>query len=478
MGNPLSITSLRDSNDHFPADTTTELQKEEQIADFDCYGLWGKFVQIFEGHLLVKIIATPCIILLASIIFFMVEIQDFVVAGIYNYASVNVRQYLWIDVLLERERLLLNYQYNGAALTMGKLLHMSRRYKAYWITILSLVTFSLFVNIGFVDLQKLFAQMEIFGKGSEVTNYAAQLILSIIVGFANIFPAKPIRSTVNCISSFTMQDIVVRDSAHTRLKTLREVLDDLRQYECTLFESGSGNPIIITTLELNQLDKSLTFELLMNTDAFSSNQVLRIIQIRDDIDSFKVERDVMGMCHNVSVAMGNPFVNPVKNKLRVDIRDQELTVYGSVTVVLLVVTFVSSTPIHLSSILVAWITLPVLFAVLFRRKRHKLTSIVLFSLEGVERNFEPQLNLIVRTDDKILHSIAQFKFFHTLQKLSPLGEAYLIHVLLSCMEGVTYNWPTCGIQINQFKRLVEKLAALYGVDFAIVTPRAKGRTKA
>jgi hypothetical protein len=204
-------------------------------------------------------------------------------------------------------------------------------------------------------------------------------------------------------------------------------------------------------------------------------QVLRFIQIEEDVDSFFVLRNDVGMCQRVDF---NPFQwEDVKKdlhrvRLRIQISDLELNVYGGASLVLLMVLFSATHKLPVSTILLFWIIWPVVFALIYRRKQSKLASINFFTLDGKDRKYQPYNNVQISTDQKIQKRISEFKFVNTLFKISAQGK-FLVHIILKCAESCKYEWLIHGLKVGDFRRLASMAATLHNTDIAVVTPKGK-----
>lgn len=416
------------------------------------------------------------LILPMSLYYLALQLKMFVVVGIFNYFGINVRPYLVYDIETERETMMIREKYSRGPYSFGKIKYIAHRYMTYWVVVIVLIVALRFINrVDQDELSKLFNDTAVF-KGSKALSYLVQIIISFIIGFANLIPAKSIRPDISSfLSSFTEQDIVIRDSAHTRMKDLTEVLDDLKTYRFTLFTTDIGSPIIVSTVipeELNSLPGFLT---LLSTQSFDNNQILRFIQIEEDVDSFFVMRNDIGMCHFID---HYPFRwDDIRHdlhsfKLRVEISDLELNFYGGATIVLLVGLFAAERNLHVSAILAVWVIWPVIFALIYRRKRSKLASINFFTLSGRDREYQPYHNISISSDNVIQKRITEFLFFVTLFKVTTQGR-FLLHVVLKCTESVKYDWLITGLQVRDFKRLVAMACTVHLVDIAVVTPSSR-----
>ena len=412
-------------------------------------------------------------ILPMAVYFLFIQLKTFIVVAIFNYTGFNVRPYLVYDIYTERDTELIQEKYSRGQMSWGKIKYISQRYMTYWIVIILLICATKFVNeVSAVDILN---KYEIFkGHEGKTLNYLLQVLASFLIGFANIIPTRAVRPDISAfISAFSGEDYVIRDSSHTRLKDLTEILDDIKELHFALFRTESGSPIIVSTKVPEDLNSLPGFPSLLNTDTFSNNQILRFIQIEEDVDSFFVLHNNIGMCNCIEF---NPFKwsdihSDLRNfKFRVYISDLELNLYGGASLVLLVALFSLTQKVHTSAILTAWVIWPVLFALMFRRKKSKLASINFFTLSEGERKYQPYNNIHIYTDNMIQKHIADFEFFNTLFKISMQGK-YLMHIVLKCTESLRYDWLVKGIRVRDFRRLVSMAATLHQTDIALVTPR-------
>lgn len=413
------------------------------------------------------------LILPMAVVFLFIQLKTFIVVAIFNYSGYNIRPYLFYDIYTERETELIQEKYNRGPISWGKIKYIAQRYMTYWIVIILLITATKFINE--VDIFTLLEKFNVYKK-NEVIAHILSIGLSVFLGFANLIPTRAVRPDISSfMSSFSEMDLVIRDSAHTRLKDLTEILEDIKTHHFALFRTDHGCPIIVSTKVPEELNDLPGFPSLLNTDAFDNNQVLRFIQIEEDVDSFFVLRNDVGMCHRVDF---NPFqwkdvhADLHKFRLRIQISDLELNLYGGASLVLLVILFSATRDLPTTSILTFWVAWPVLFALIYRRKQSKLASINFFTLNGKERMYQPFNNIQISSDQKIQKRIADFKFVDALYKISPQGR-FLLHILLKCAENLKYEWLIHGLRVRDFRRLASMAAALHNTDIAVVTPRGK-----
>jgi uncharacterized membrane protein len=183
------------------------------------------------------------LILPMSVYFLAVQLKTFVVVAIFNYFGINVRPYLFYDVYTERDTELIQERYSKGPISWGKLKYIAQRYNTYWIVMVLLICAVTFINQ--VDIFDILHRFKLY-QGNEVIAHILSIGLSVLLGFANLIPTRAVRPDISSfISSFTEMDIVIRDSAHTRLKDLTEILDDIKQHHYALFSTDHGCPIIV-----------------------------------------------------------------------------------------------------------------------------------------------------------------------------------------------------------------------------------------
>jgi hypothetical protein len=413
------------------------------------------------------------LILPTAVICLLKQLRIFIVLALFNYTGFNIRSMLIFDIITERDIMKMEYKFKGGPLTLSKVMYVSQKYMTYWIVIiLSMVALPFINEITFVQIIDRYNNF----TNNDNVNYLLQLGISILIGFANLIPSSAVRPDISSfISSFTEQDYTIRDSPHTRLKDLSEVLEDIKSEGFALLHADAGSPIIVSTKDPEMLRELEGFSSLLSTDTFNSNQILRFIQIEEDVDSFFVLRNDIGMCQRFEhdpfrwASVWDDFIN---FKLRVEISELELNLYGGLSFVLLVGLFSATSHLPVSSILAAWALWPILFAVYCRRRRSKIASINFFTLDGKERKYQPFNNIVVSTDDVILNKIHEFKFFKALFKYCRQGK-FLIHSLLKVTESVKYDWLELGLMVRDFKRLASLCVSIYELDVGIVTPNAR-----
>jgi hypothetical protein len=397
----------------------------------------------------------------------------FVVLAVFNYSGINLRPYLLFDVTTEREMMREAEKYKGGPLTLSKVFHVSQRYMTYWVVIVLLIIALPFINeITVLDIMD---NYKVFQHNSTL-NYLLQVVISVLLGFANLVPSTPVRSDISSfVSSFTEEDYTIRDCCHTRLKGLTEVLEDIKECGFVMLHNDIGCPIIVSTQPPEAIRDESGFIALLSTSTFDNNQILRFIQIEEDVDSFFVLRNDIGMCSRVDF---DPFewetlVSDLKAfKIRLEISEWELNVYGGASLVLLVGLLASTTQLRVSFILAAWVIWPVVWAIKYRRRKSKLASVNFFTLDGKDRKYQPFNNICVSTDDTIVKKIHAFKFFKSLFKFTVQGR-YLVHTLLKVTENVNYEWLRTGLKMKDFKRLACLAAIAYERDVGVITPNAK-----
>lgn len=401
------------------------------------------------------------------------QLRMFVVLAVFNYSGFNLRPYLFFDMATERDIMRDEEKYRGGPFTLSKVFYVAQRYMTYWIVIVMLLVATPFVNqITMLDVMN---RYKIF-ENDPTLNYLLQVVISVLIGFANLIPSSPVRSDISSfVSSFTEEDYTFRDCCHTRLKSLTEILEDIKQLGFVLLHSDIGSPIIVSTQSPEDIRRNSGFIALLSTDTFENNQILRFIQIEEDVDSFFVLRNDIGMCTRVEI---DPFewetlASDLKAfKIRLEISEMELNVYGGLSLVMLVGLFAAQSHMRVAIILTAWVVLPILLAVKYRRRKSKLASINFFTLDGKDRKYQPFNNVCVSTDDIIMERIYAFRFFKALFKFTMQGR-YLVHTLLKATENVDYEWLKTGLKMKDFKRLACLAAIVYERDVAVITPHAK-----
>lgn len=369
--------------------------------------------------------------------------------------------------------------------SLNKIIYLSERYLPYW----SLIIMFFLSRRGpaiFFPLVDAVGRNYISTRDHEesnATNFVVKMLLAFIIGFANIVPKRIIRRDISSyLSNFLGEELVIRDSPHTQLKSLTEVLTDIKVLNFVLFHTQFGNPIIITTLPAEQLCKLKEFAELLDTDTFDNNQTLRFIQLEDDVDSFFVLRDDIAVCSRTEALFfkwSNLFYDFANFKIRLNISDFELSLFGGFALIfsVLLVLLVYENPDSVA--VFAWHTVcevlivgtPIL-ALMFRMRKSKLASINFFTLSSKDRKYQPFNNIIVASDIEILRKIQDFKFFYPLFKFTPQSK-YLIHTLLKCNENCTYDWINLGLKLKDFKRMAALAVSIFEKDVGIITPNAK-----
>ena len=414
------------------------------------------------------------LLLLPTAVFCLIkQLRMFIVVGVFNYTGFNLRPYLYFYMATERDILRAEEKFQGGPLTLSKVMYLAQRYMTYWVVIVVLIIATPFINqVTIVDILE---KYQVF-QSNATLNYLFHVGISILIGFANIIPSKPIRSDITSfLSSFTEEDYTIRDGCHTRLKDLSEILRDIKKYGFLLLQNDIGSPIIISTKAPEELRIVTGFTALLSTDTFDNNQILRFIQIEEDVDSFFVLRNDIGMCHRVDFDpfQWNSFYNEFKDfKIRLEISELELNIYGGASLVMIACLFSATSKLPVSSILTAWVLIPLILAIIYRRRRSKLASINFFTLDGKDRKYQPYNNICVSTDDVIMKKIYDFKFFNALFKFTLQGR-YLIHTLLKITEKVPYDWLETGLKLRDFKRLACMAATVYERDVGVITPNGR-----
>lgn len=420
------------------------------------------------------------------------QARMFFILLVFNYTGFNFRPYALFYVATERDISIRHCIQKGAGLSVNKVNYLAERYMPVWINcvlfVISLIDFP--ALIGFIEAVFFISYTE---NGGDAFTVMLRFGLAILVGFGNLDPKKAARADISTfLSGFLGEEIAIRDSPHTRLKDLTEILNDIKQHNFAVFHTKIGSTIIVSTEEIEYLSQNPEFINLLNTNTFNNNQVLRFIQIEKDVDSFFVIRDDVGICNR---AQTNNHRCGDRNEL--DISDFELSLYFAATIVsyllgvLLVACFVqissnsngddadeTGTIVMLLFIFGRFLLnfllvfAPFVYAFGFRNKKSKLASINFFTLDSKDRKYQPYNNVVVATDDAILKKIQNFKFFSAMFKFTRQSK-FLLHSLLKCAENIKYDWINKGLQLKDFKRLAALAASIYEKDVGIITPNAK-----
>eukprot|EP01032_Pedospumella_encystans_P024728 gene24728-27954_t len=359
--------------------------------------------------------------------------RSYLVLVVFNYSGVNLRSIPLLNVPTERE-----------------LLH----------------GFNIFDAIDGYDLI----------QSNSTLDSVAQVVISVVVGLANLIPAKAARPDIGSfISSFMEDDYQIRDCSHTRLKDLSEILGDIKTLSFALLNTDIGTPIIVSTKVPEELRLDPGFIALLSTSTFDSNQVLRYIQIDPDVDSFFVLRNDIAMCHRIEY---DAFQHEgllqaiLDHDIHLEVSQQLLELYGGLSLVLLVILFIATIEIQVKLVLLSWLFWPVVAAVVFCRTKSKLASINFFTLDGKDRKYQAFNSICVCNDDIILSKIRTFMFFRALSRFT-VQEKFLVHTLLKVVENVNYDWLSVGLKLKDFKRLAGLAVTTYEKDVGIITPNAR-----
>eukprot|EP01032_Pedospumella_encystans_P019027 gene19027-21643_t len=410
------------------ADMTDTIQHRRKLKEQVPETLLDKFhmkrkkvVQALEYRDLHKGVQFLLILMILPISVFCLlkQFRIFVILGVFNYTGFNLRPYLLVDIDTERDIMRMEEKYRGGPMTLSKVFYLAHRYMTYWIVLILLTIALPFIND--ITLLDILNKYEFYQENPTI-NYVLQVALSLLIGFANIIPSRAIRPDLSTfVSTFTEQEYTIRDSPHTRLKEIAEVLNDIKIYGFVLLHTELGNPIIVSIKPPEELRLLDGFKALLSIDTFDNNKIVRFIQIEQDVDSFFVLQNDVGMCHRVEF---DPYqwTNVLEDlqdfKLRVEITELELNLYGGASFVLLVGLFSAFSHLPTSSILVAWAIWPVIYALMYRKRKSKLASINLFTLDGKDRKYQPYNSVCVSSDDVIMTRIHEFKFFKALFKFT------------------------------------------------------------
>jgi hypothetical protein len=403
------------------------------------------------------------------------QLRTFVVIAVFNYTGFNLRTTFLLNIETERDAMLKEERFKDKPLTLDKTFYLAEKYMTYWVTIIILAAIDPFVNS--TNIFQLYDGYVFIEDNS--MNYGLQVLISIAIGFANLIPSRALRPDISSfISSFTEDDYTIRDSCHTRLKDLSEVLGDIKGHGFALFSTDINTPIIVSTKAPEELAVMPGFTALLRSTTFDNNQILRFIQIEEDVDTFFVLRNDIGMCHRVEYESRHwgDIMRVLRDEHRLsfglDVTVQDLEFYGGATLVLIVGLIASVESVNVTAALLSWVTWPIAAAVLFRRRKSMLASVNFFTLDGRDRKYQPFNNICVANDDVILTKIRSFSFFCALSRYT-LQEKYLIHTLLKITESVQYEWLNCGLTVRDFKHLASLAAITYEKDVGVITPHAR-----
>lgn len=424
-------------------------------------------------------IPVKCILLVLvfpiAIVYFFIQLRTYLVLVVFNYSGINLRSVPFLNVPTERDWIVEELYFKGRPINLDKVVYTAQRYMTYWIIVLFLVFAGQFANkyniFDIIDSYDLI-------RSNETADYILQIAISVIVGLANLVPAKAARPDIGSfISSFMEDDYQIRDSAHTRLKDLSEILNDIKTLHFALLSTEIGTPIIISTKVPEELRLDPGFIALLSTSTFDSNQVLRYIQIDDDVDSFFVLRNDIGMCHRMecdAVQLNNSSLlqQILDRNIHLEIPPELLTLYGGLSLVLLVALFVINEETQVKPVLFSWLVLPLIVAVLFCRVKSKLVSVNFFTLDGKDRKYQAFNSICISNDGVILSKIRTYMYFRALCRFT-VQEKFLVHTLLKVTEDLQYDWLNTGLKMRDFKRLAGLAVNTYEKDVGIITPNAR-----
>jgi hypothetical protein len=429
-------------------------------------------------HRLSVLVKLPLMLLVfpLSVFCLLKQMRTFVVIAVFNYTGVNLRTTFLLNVETERDIMLKDEQFKDKPLTLDKTFYLAEKYMTYWVAVIILAAMGPFVNS--TNIFQIYDGYQ-FVQDNNRLNYLVQIAISAVIGFANLIPSRALRPDISSfISSFTEDDYTIRDSCHTRLKDLSEILADIKRHGFALFSTEINTPIIVSTKAPEELAVMPGFTALLRTSTFDNNQILRFIQIEEDVDTFFVLRNDISMCHRVEYEsrQWSDILRVLREEHRLsfglDVTAQDLEIFRGATLVLMVGLIVSVESVNVTAALLSWVTWPIAAAVLFRRRRSMLASVNFFTLDGRDRKYQPFNNICVANDDVILTKICSFSFFCALSRYT-LQEKYLVHTLLKITESVQYDWLNCGLTVRDFKHLASLAAITYEKDVGVITPHAR-----
>lgn len=455
-----------------------EINRSEDLSWFSAakYG-WSRLVEPLNSDEL-SIPLKGLLLLLVfpiAIVYFFIQLRIYAVLVVFNYSGINLRSVPFLNVPTERDWMVEELYFKGRPMNLNKVIYTAQRYMTYWIIVIFLIFAGQFaVEYNIFDIIDSYDII----KSNATADYILQIAISVVVGLANLVPAKAPRPDIGSfISSFMEDDYQIRDCTHTRLKDLSEILDDIKTLHFALLNTEIGTPIIISTKVPEELRYDPGFIALLSTSTFDSNQVLRYIQIDDDVDSFFVLRNDIGMCHRVeydAVQLSNSSLlqQMIGRNVHLEIPPELLTLYGGLSLVLLVALFVINEETQIKPVLFSWLVLPLIVAVLFCRVKSKLASVNFFTLDGKDRKYQAFNSVCVSNDGVILAKIRTFMYFRALCQFT-VQEKFLVHTLLKITEGLPYDWLSTGLKMRDFKRLAGLAVNTYEKDVGIITPNAR-----
>lgn len=417
----------------------------------------------------VKLLLLPLVFPFA-VVCFVYQARTYLVVVVFNYSGVNLRSFPFLNVPTERDWSIEEQYFKGKPINLEKVVFLAKRFMAYWLIALFLVLAGEFMH-GF-NIFDIIDGYDLISNNSTL-DYVAQIAISIVVGLANLIPARAARPDIGSfISSFMEDDYQIRDCSHTRLKDLSEILGDIKVLSFALLNTDIGTPIIVSTKVPEELRLDPGFIALLSTSMFDSNQVLRYIQIDPDVDSFFVLRNDIAMCHRIeydSCEHEGLMQALLDCNVHLEVSPQLLELYGGLSLVLLVILFIATIEIQIKIVLLSWLFWPLVAVLVFCRTKSKLASINFFTLDGKDRKYQAFNSICVANDDVILSKIRSFMFFRALGRFT----VHLVHTLLKVVENVNYDWLNVGLKLKDFKRLAGLAVTTYEKDVGIITPNAR-----
>ena len=213
-----------------------------------------------------------------SVLFMIKKIRTYIVIAVFNYTGINLRTTLFLNISTERDDMIRAEYFQCKPITLDKVSFLAERYITYWIVVLLLITAAPFINK--TDLFDIINGYDFIQNNSN-WDYFYHIGISFALAFANLIPARAVRPDLSSfVSSFTGEDYSIRDSAHTRLKDLSEILCDIKLHGFALLSTDIYTPIIVSTMPPEELRIMPGFTALLSTDTFANNQILRFIRRR------------------------------------------------------------------------------------------------------------------------------------------------------------------------------------------------------
>jgi len=224
----------------------------------------------------IKLLLLPLVFPI-SLVCFVYQFRTYLVLVVFNYSGVNLRSIPLLNVPTERDWIIEEQYFKNRPINLEKVVFIAKRFMTYWIICLFLLLagellhgFNIFDAIDGYDLI----------QRNSTLDSVAQVVISVIVGLANLIPAKAARPDIGSfISSFMEDDYQIRDCSHTRLKDLSEILGDIKTLSFALLNTDIGTPIIVSTKVPEELRLDPGFIALLSTSTFDSNQVLRTFRL-------------------------------------------------------------------------------------------------------------------------------------------------------------------------------------------------------